>query len=104
MPREACVEEGRVDLNRDAIDILDGQIAKPPPRGLEAFGDQERNCFGLDRLKRLVRRHSRGFMVLSAVMRKLDSSAIGSAAACLLSTRHADASHPMHNTFRTRSQ
>jgi len=39
---------------QDAIDILDGEIAKLPPRSLEALGDQTEKRFGLDRLKRLL--------------------------------------------------
>jgi hypothetical protein len=39
---------------REAIDILDGEIAKVPPGCLEAIGDQTDKRFGRDRLKRLV--------------------------------------------------
>jgi hypothetical protein len=39
---------------RDAIDILDGEIAKLPPSGPKAAGDQTEKRFGRDRLKRLV--------------------------------------------------
>jgi hypothetical protein len=39
---------------QDAIDILDGEIARIPPRGLEAFGDQAEKRFGRDRLKGLL--------------------------------------------------
>jgi hypothetical protein len=39
---------------QDAIDILDGEIAKLPSRGLEALGDQTVKRFGRDRLRRLL--------------------------------------------------
>ena len=47
-------EECGATCFRDAIGILDGEIAKLPPRGLEAFGDQTEKRFGRDRLKRLL--------------------------------------------------
>jgi hypothetical protein len=49
-----AAEECGATCFRDAIDILDGEIAKFPPRGLEAFGDQTEKRVGRDRLKRLV--------------------------------------------------
>ena len=49
-----AAEECGATCFRDAIDILDGEIAKFPPRGREVFGDQTEKRFGRDRLKRLV--------------------------------------------------
>jgi hypothetical protein len=46
--------ECRATCFRAAIDILNGEIAKFPPRGPEARGDQIEKRFGRDRLKRLV--------------------------------------------------
>ena len=50
---------------QDAIDILDGEIAKLPPHGLEAFGDQTEKSFGRDRLKRLLPFVQRDAMILT---------------------------------------
>ena len=50
---------------QDAIDILDSEIAKLPPRGLEAFGDQTEKSFGRDRLKRLLPFVQRDAMILT---------------------------------------
>jgi hypothetical protein len=49
-----AAEECGATCFRDAIDILDGEIAELPPRGPEAPGDQTEKRFGRDRLKRLV--------------------------------------------------
>jgi len=46
--------ECRATCFRAAIDILNGEIAKFPPRGPEARGDQIEKRLGRDRLKRLV--------------------------------------------------
>ena len=48
-----AAEECGATCFRDAIEILDGEIAKLPPRGLEAFADQTEKRFGRDRLRRL---------------------------------------------------
>ena len=50
---------------QDAIDILDSVIAKLPPHGLEAFGDQTEKSFGRDRLKRLLPFVQRDAMILT---------------------------------------
>jgi hypothetical protein len=50
---------------RDAIDILDGEITKLPPRELEASGDQTKKSFGRDRLKRLLPFAQRDAMILT---------------------------------------
>jgi hypothetical protein len=50
---------------QDAIDILDSEIAKLPPHGLEAFGDQTEKSFGRDRLKRLLPFVQRDAMILT---------------------------------------
>jgi hypothetical protein len=50
---------------QDAIDILDSEIAKLPPRGLEDFGGQTEKGFGRDRLKRLLPFVQRDAMILT---------------------------------------
>jgi hypothetical protein len=50
---------------QDAIDILDGELAKLRPRGLEAFGDRTEKSFGRDRLKRLLPFAQRDAMILT---------------------------------------
>ena len=49
-----AAEECGATCFEDAIDILDGEMAKLFPRGLEAFGEQTEKRFGGDRLKRLL--------------------------------------------------
>jgi hypothetical protein len=49
-----AAEECGATCFRDAIDILDGEIARLALRGLETFGDQTEKRFGRDRLKRLL--------------------------------------------------
>jgi hypothetical protein len=49
-----AAEECGASCFRNAIDILDGQIAKPPSRNPETVGDQTDKRFGRDRLQRLV--------------------------------------------------
>ena len=49
-----AAEECGATCFRDAIGILDGEIAKLSPRGLEAFADQTEKHLGRDRLRRLL--------------------------------------------------
>jgi hypothetical protein len=50
---------------QDAIDILDGEIAKLPPRGLKAIDGRTEKSFGRDRLKRLLPFVQRDAMILT---------------------------------------
>ena len=50
----SAAEECGATCFRDAIGILDGEIAKLSPRVLEAFADQTEKRFGRDRLRRLL--------------------------------------------------
>jgi hypothetical protein len=66
-----AAEECGATCFRDAIGVLDGELAKLSPRGLEAFADQTEKRFGRDWLRRILPFVQRDGRYSSALMSSL---------------------------------